>query len=123
MARKLCTVCNIRPSHRDTSNGQNCIECDTEGGWENTHSDSGHDLINRATATRALTTEESEEIAGCWICYPELNEAQNPTPRRVGHTNTVARSHTSHAACTHPATPKDRATCRKAHTWTGTAWV
>lgn len=49
-----------------------CLPCYEEAGWENTHSDAGHadfDLAN-------LTEEQATEVHGCWICYPELNEAK-----------------------------------------------
>jgi len=51
-----------------------CLPCYEEGGWENTHSDAGHDQMDLG----ALTEEQAAEVHGCWICYPELNEAKRP---------------------------------------------
>lgn len=97
MAAKICNICNTRLV---VENGL-CTPCSEEGMWENEHNDQGHD-----------------DAAGdgfddnCWICHPELNEAQ--AQPLVGHTNTVAKTYTSHAECTHARTPKGRAACRKA---------
>lgn len=113
MARKLCTVCNVRTAKTGTGSGVEtseyadmCNLCFTEGGHENAHSDEGHDLD---------MVDVSDN--GCWICHPELNLAVVGPKKATGHTNTVAKSTHSHAACTHNATPKDRAACRKANTW------
>lgn len=100
MARNLCTDCNTRrvstePSARSLGM---CTPCSDFGGWENTHSDEGHGANNLDAA--------------CPVCHPELDPRNKGT--RKGHTNTVAKTRTSHAACKHMATPKDRAACRKA---------
>lgn len=118
MARKLCDICNTRTAYTGSGAGLEeaprasdlCNFCFTEGGWENTHSDEGHDLD-------MVDTTDND----CWICHPELNPARKPV--RKGHTNTATKSNHSHAGCSHPATPKNRAACRKAHTWNGTAWA
>lgn len=99
MARKLCTACNTRPAAAEY-NG-NCEPCDTEGGWENEHSDRGHD--------------ESNTDPGCWFCHPELNRAQATYVKqeRKGH-HSPRRPQINHKACTHAQTPKARRECRKA---------
>lgn len=102
MARtaRLCTDCDTRrvSSNPDVRAMDLCNPCYDYAGWENTHSDEGH-AKNGADDT-------------CPICHPEL-DTRNPAARK-GHTNTVAKTRTSHAACNHPATPRDRAACRKA---------
>ena len=68
-----------------------CERCFESWMMENDHNDYGHD----------------EPVADC----PECG-TYDPRPAK-GHTNTRAKSRTSHAACEHPKTPKDRAACRK----------
>lgn len=46
-----------------------CVPCATEAGWENAHND-GHD---RHSATGEI---DATEVEHCWICHPELNNAQ-----------------------------------------------
>jgi hypothetical protein len=113
MARKICDVCNVHTAYTGTGHGVDlaprasdmCNYCYTEGGWENTHDDEGH--------------EDGDDC--CWICHPELNPTRKGP--KAGHTNTTTKTHTSHAGCSHRATPKDRAACRKANTWNGTRWI
>lgn len=74
---KKCNVCGKRrPASKGNRNGTPangiCTPCYEEGGWENTHNDAGHGDLD----LNALTDEQAEEVHGCWICYPELNEAQ-----------------------------------------------
>jgi hypothetical protein len=111
MAKKLCIICGRR--NATSANGPDmndmCDPCYTEAGWENTHSDGGHDEINAGTYVNA---DEKIYMDNCWICHPELNKALAEV--KTGHTNTVAKSYHSHAKCTHPTTPKARAACRKA---------
>jgi hypothetical protein len=105
MAAKMCNMNCGRRAYTGTGAGVDtaargselCNLCYTEGGWENEHQDYGH---------------ETNDVDGCWMCHPELNLATRPV--RTGHTNTVAKTHRSHAACDHPVTPKARAACRKA---------
>lgn len=115
MARKLCTICNIRVQ-RTGPGGETaprlsdmCNPCFTEGGWENTHSDGNHDAILAGDDAADNYTALDMDI--CWICKPELNLAQKPA--KIGHTNTVALTRGSHAGHTHPVTPAARAICRK----------
>lgn len=108
MARKLCTICNLRPvgSGRDAGFEEEsfcreqgyCLPCGNEGQHEISH-DNGHE---------GIPTNE------CWICNPEMNEALADYKPRTGHTNTVAKTRGSHAGCTHERTPRARANCRKA---------
>lgn len=101
-----CTECGTKLSSTNrsssASNNSNvqsdyndvCTKCYDYWGWENAHSDEAHGI-------------EGNEDPACAVCqklHPEL---------RTGHTNTATRSHTSHANCAHPKTPKDRAACRK----------
>lgn len=129
MSRKLCTICNTRtagtgkgtdPQHA-LSMGY-CAPCLEEAEWENTHSDDGHDHLIRTLEVgrqarvdniAQLEAEVALEIEGCWICHPELNEAQKAHTPREGHANTIAKNYTSHANCNHASTPADRAKCRK----------
>lgn len=100
MARKLCETCNTRPADREY-NGS-CEACWTEGGWENEHSDRGHD--------------ETNKDSNCWFCYPELNRAQVTYVKqeRKGH-HSPRRPQINHRACSHAQTPKARRECRKAY--------
>ena len=124
MARKLCTVCEIRTQYTGAADGEvaprlsdMCNPCYAEGGWENTHSDGGHDSIQAVIENKGIDglderdTLELAHMQGCWICHPELNLAK-VAPKK-GHTNTVAKSRNSHAGHGHLHNPADRATCRK----------
>lgn len=116
MARKLCTICNTRtvgsgPGH-DAQQAQvmgYCNTCMTEADWENTHSDYGHDIDGPDSDDDYAVNVRAR---GCWICHPELIPGAHVP--KAGHKNTAAGSWNSHAACTHQATPKARAACRKA---------
>jgi hypothetical protein len=77
----MCIVCGVRKGMNAATRrtqglskdfSDQCLPCYNEGGWENTHSDAGHAALNLA----ALTEEQAAEVYGCWICYPELNEAK-----------------------------------------------
>jgi hypothetical protein len=78
-----CIVCGIRNGMSAATRrsqglskdfSDQCLPCYEEGGWENSHSDAGHDDLNLAK----LTEEQAAEVHGCWICYPELNQAKRP---------------------------------------------
>jgi hypothetical protein len=107
MAAKICNICNTRRVYTGTGNGVDpaprlsdmCNLCYTEGGWENTHEDEGHGRDGEPADPH------------CWICHPNLNLATRPA--RTGHTNTVAKTRTSHAGHNHLVTPYDRGLCRK----------
>ncbi len=76
-ATAKCEICNIRPvpslQVRDNAGMSRdmkyCVPCYEEAGWENTHAD-GHD--------------EENVDEHCWICVPELNEAQREYAPREG---------------------------------------
>jgi hypothetical protein len=71
-----------------------CIPCYTEAGWENTHSDQGHEGFEALTvkqtnfrtkaALEEWKAEVRKEIEGCWICRPELNKASAEYVSRAG---------------------------------------
>lgn len=95
---KRCVSCKVRPQLKpgepNFSYGpESCGPCYEEGGWENTHSDYGHDETSETVVAEGAD-ESGHRVTGCWICYPELNLAQKPyTPRtgtsRVGVVHTV----------------------------------
>lgn len=94
-----CTNCDLKLTKSNTAHAHGdmgvhdvCYKCYASWGLENDHSDWGHD----------------EPVTGC----PSCGTFVKPTAKK-GHTNTVAKSHTSHAACKHAVTPAARAKCRK----------
>lgn len=91
--RKL-TSSTRTPDHTDL-----CSFCFDLAGWENTHSDYGHDMTNR---------DEN-----CPFC---TGEGMTPPAQKTGHINGKPLTHTSHAGHDHPATKAARAACRKART-------
>lgn len=126
--RNLCNVCGKRTvgsggRQYDTQSAASlgmCGPCDSEGGWENTHSDWGHEeILAKPEAER--TAEDLENIDGCWICFPELNMAQKEHKPRTSKGSTGTRKVTSRrpqlnhrTQCLHPQTPEARRECRKA---------
>lgn len=75
-----CRICNDRrmytgPGEKAPRLSEACNPCYAEGSWKNAHSDNGHDEI-QATPEAERTSEQLNEIAGCWICFPELNLVQ-----------------------------------------------
>lgn len=100
----ICTDCGVRKIDRATQGHDSafCTPCFDFAGWENTHSDFDHENL----------TPEDPEREGCPVCDPSL-DPRNVTIRK-GHTNTVAKTRTSHAGHDHPVTPAARAACRKA---------
>ena len=115
MATRKCSLCETRnvgtgPGHdADQARAMGyCNTCLTEADWENVHSDDAHQ------------TGTVGDVDGCWICYAELNPNNKPIEApKAGHTNTVAKSYTSHVGHHHPRTPAARATCRKSMSTTG----
>lgn len=102
MTTTTCLDCNTRrprtgPGEKAPLGTELCNPCYEVASWENTHSDEGHD------------DGYGELMDICMICHPELV----PGAKRTGHTNTVAKSHTSHAGHNHLATPYNRSLCRK----------
>jgi hypothetical protein len=129
MARTLCTVCQVRTactgkgdSAFDGGHSDMCNPCFTEGGWENTHSDYAHDEILAVPAAER-TEEQANEIKGCWICYPELNEAQKEyKPRKAAAASSTPRVQGTRrpqinhkATCLHAQTPEARRACKTAY--------
>lgn len=123
MSRKLCTICHTRPVGTGAGNDPQhartmgyCTSCLTEAEWENMHSDNAHDAYAAGTwmpETIEMGVELVDEMKQCWVCVPALNAASADYNPRAGHTNTVAKSYTSHAGHGHLRTPEARAACRK----------
>jgi hypothetical protein len=108
MARKLCTTCNYRAigtgpiSIEDMAyaiDQDMCGPCGDEGQHFIAHHNNDHE---------DLSTDD------CWYCHPEKDLSALRGPIKAGHTNTAAKTWSSHAECSHDRTPKARATCRKA---------
>lgn len=126
--RTLCNVCGTRTvgsggRQYDTQSASSlglCGYCYEEAGWENTHSDWGHDANSETVVEGDGEDENGHRVKGCWICFPELNMAQKPhTPRKASATGErkvgTRRPQLNHRTqCTHPQTPEDRRECRKA---------
>lgn len=111
MARTMCSDCGTRPvsTHQRGAGGSLCQVCEDYAGWENEHNDNDHDNLT-------ADDDEFEFTTNCPVCHPELDNRVKQT----GHTNTAARTWTSHTGCNHPRNPKARAACRKAGGPTGT---
>jgi hypothetical protein len=110
MARKMCTDCNTRRATPESPEGRLCAPCLHYAGWENEHSDYGHD--EDATETGTSDDAHGKRVDDCPVCHPELDPRN--APARTGHRNTAPHSWNSHAACEHFRTPAARAACRKA---------
>lgn len=86
MKAKTCRSCQTRPIAGGTVRGSGdtdrataksvelCLPCLAEAGWENTHSDYGHD-VNGPESSEAGEDEAGKRVDVCWMCHPELNEA------------------------------------------------
>ncbi len=112
MARRICTGLDMdgNPCTRSVGTGPS-------GGWEDTEFSVTNGFCNPCgdegqMQIAHLNGHESISEADCWYCHPELDARALPVKTRKGHTNTVARSHNSHAGHGHPRTPKGRAACR-----------
>jgi hypothetical protein len=99
MARKMCSYCTFRPAASNLLEGNICEPCYDYQGWENEHSDDDH--------------ENTGHVDGCLICEGAPDPEETKPETRKGHSNGIAKSHTSHAACSHPKTKSARAKCRK----------
>lgn len=76
MAANKCRFCNIRPVSRNDADARMlelCGLCSTEADWENLHSDDSHGV-----------DPDNETFEGCWICFPELNQASENYVPRIG---------------------------------------
>lgn len=107
MARKMCDVCGNRAVGTGKVSGYEDPQYSREQGMCNPCGDEGQMSIAHLNGHESISEDE------CWYCHPELDETQKEIKVRTGHTNTVARSHNSHAGHTHPVSPKARAICRK----------
>lgn len=126
--RNLCNVCGTRTvgsggrkyDTQAAASNRLCGPCDSEGGWENEHSDRGHDADAAEVAKSTDEDTADKRVEGCWICYPELNMAQREhTPRTSksgsGKAGAARKPQLNHRTqCTHPQTPEARRECRKA---------
>jgi hypothetical protein len=70
MQSRRCVSCETRPATKESPEGQLCKLCLEEAGWENTHSDQGHEEMLKADEDSLGYT-----LGDCWICHPELNRA------------------------------------------------
>lgn len=95
---KKCINCNDRPISRHIIGPDLCDECCEYAEWENTHSDYDH----------AANPDDN-----CPVCHPEWDTRNTPPAKRSTPRQTTS-TWTSHAACPHPKTPRDRAACRAA---------
>lgn len=124
MAAKKCTVCSIRAPKTGSKGTETsphndlCNYCFEESGWENTHSDYGHDAILAAIEAGTELTkrqqDEAEMMQDCWICHPERNLAKLPAkaastgPKAQG----TRRPQFNHKGHHHPQTPAARRACK-----------
>lgn len=122
MATKLCIICNKRRARLNDGINDMCTPCYEYAGWENTHSDDDHEGVLAGDLVWGMTTHKTRaefnayvkhlfaEIRECPVC-----QGNDPAdaPVRTGHTNTVAKSRTSHREHYHARTPEARAACRK----------
>jgi hypothetical protein len=70
-SRKMCQVCSKRPVHRKTQGRDStmCEPCYDYAGWENTHSDNGHEAMD----VNAINPSDEEkaiiaDMADCPVC-------------------------------------------------------
>lgn len=124
MAAKICSICGKRRVYTGTGPGvdpaphgwDGCNYCYTEGGWENTHSDYGHETIKMQVANgepEKWAKEELPNMASCWICHPELNLAQKPVRATTGpKVQGTRRPQLNHKGHSHPQTPAARRACK-----------
>lgn len=100
----LCLECQQRKvDHRTQGRDSTmCGPCFEYAGWENTHSDDGHE-------------DDSYLDQECPVCHPELDPRKIVTAKRrsqVGNQNARGKQ-TSHAMCSHPKTKAARERCRQ----------
>lgn len=100
---KICWDCKTRPVSKTVIGPDLCETCLEYADHENMHQSDDHENGEE---------QDGFQISNCMVCHPELDDRY--TPRKTGHTNTVAKSRTSHAGCDHECSPKARAACRKA---------
>lgn len=84
-----CEICKIRPvmsakqAREFGVSHPYCAPCLTQAEWENVHSDYGHDADSE-TVHQAGDEERNVRVAGCWVCFPELDETTKPYRERSG---------------------------------------
>jgi hypothetical protein len=101
MARKLCIVCNIRQARTQDGITDLCRSCYEYAGWENTHSDEGHDA------------DGVEEHPECLVCQ-DKDPAETAVARQ-GHHSPRRKQLNHRRDCKHAQTPAARRACREAH--------
>jgi hypothetical protein len=116
--KRLCSDCEKRPicAEQRGNGGSLCELCLEWASWENEHSDNCHDEIAAGEEMHIsedqLTYIRESSMANCPICLEHTHPRDIEV--RKGHTNTQAKTYTSHADCNHPRTPKAREICRRA---------
>lgn len=112
MARKLCIVCGTRQARTIDGTTDLCRPCYEYAGWENTHSDYGHD--DPDCVAKGYDTEAS--IAACLVCQDKDPTEQAPTTRNQPATRAARRTQLNHKRdCKHAQTPEARRACRTAY--------
>lgn len=122
MAAKLCSVCSKRrvgTGSKGTETAPHgsdmCNYCFEEAGWENTHSDYGHDAKSEEITSELGVAEAGKRVEGCWICFSELNLAQKPAKTGTGpKAQGARRPQLNHKSHSHPQTPAARRACKAA---------
>lgn len=107
-ARKTCTICNKRPvigGVRGSIEGDYCLPCYEYAGWENNHTDEGHD-------DEDYVMPEDTECLVCLDKDPADEEVPAVEPKPATRATGMGTKQTSHAGCSHPATKSGRAKCR-----------
>lgn len=108
-----CALCKQRPRSSHVIGPDLCDPCHEYAGWENTHSDQGHDAMSADDPTEASYLEHCpicQDVPPPWTIKEE-KIVKNATARTRTNPTT---SNMSHADCLHERTPKGRAACRKA---------
>lgn len=109
MKTRPCALCGRRARMNFVTASDLCERCYEYTGWENTHSDEGHDGF--------VSTDHTDNCPICqgvpapWTTDEEPDMPKTATARKT-RTNPTTR-HMSHASCSHPRTPAGRALCRK----------
>lgn len=125
MAAKTCQYCTTRRAVKGTPDNSMCMPCYNYGGAENTHTDESHEYYYAEDASAEIKAEAEKMVAEgrmtphakCIICQGAEDPATvEPTK---GHSNGIAKTHTSHAACKHESTKSARAKCRKERAQSG----
>lgn len=129
--RRMCAENCGRRASAESPEGRLCEPCLHYAEAENEHCDYRHNMyLEHVLRWDAILSDDESQLSSavvdsilidedpsvliqmnhCAVCRPELDPRGNV---KQGHTNTQAQSWSSHAECTHPATPRHRAACRK----------